>query len=105
VISLHVCPDGSWRRFSHEGLDRSIEIHYTCGVNLMLTTSEAADAVGLDRVTLQGWIAAGKVKAPRLVLRSGRAVRLWRAIDIERLKKVKSRIHRKGRGRKPKLKR
>jgi excisionase family DNA binding protein len=67
-----------------------------------VATAEAANVVGIDRITLQRWIRDGKVKAPRPVLRRGRAVRLWSARDIERLRKVKKRIHRKGRGRKKK---
>jgi predicted DNA-binding transcriptional regulator AlpA len=69
-----------------------------------LNTQEAALAVGLDRITLQRWIAAKKVKAPKPVIRNGRAVRLWLPSDIERLRETKAKIHRKGRGRKPKEK-
>jgi len=74
-------------------------------VSIELTTAEAAKAVGIDRVTLQRWIRAKKVKAPRAVLRNGRGVRLWSSVDIEGLQKTKEQIHRKGRGRKPKSKR
>jgi excisionase family DNA binding protein len=70
----------------------------------LITTVEAAAAVGVDRITLQRWIASKRVKAPQLVIRNGRAVRLWSSADIERLQKVKTKIHRKGRGRKPKSK-
>jgi len=69
-----------------------------------LTTGEAAKAVGIDRITLQRWIKAKKVKAPNAVLRNGRGVRLWSANDVERLQTIKELIHRKGRGRKPKRK-
>jgi len=68
------------------------------------TTSEAARAVSIDRVTLQRWISLGKVTAPKLVLRNGRGVRLWSKADVRRLRQIKETIHRKGRGRKPKLK-
>ncbi len=70
-----------------------------------LTTGEAAKAVGIDRITLQRWIRAGKVKAPKPLLRNGRGVRLWSPADIESLRRTKQKIHRKGRGRKPKPKR
>jgi excisionase family DNA binding protein len=70
-----------------------------------LSTGEAAEAVGLDRITLQRWIKAKKVKAPKTVLRNGRGVRLWSSGDIERLREIKDQIHRKGRGRKPNPKR
>jgi predicted site-specific integrase-resolvase len=68
-------------------------------------TERAAEVVGIDRITLQRWIRAGKVKAPKPILRNGRGVRLWSPADIERLRTVKGQIHRKGRGRKPKPKR
>ena len=73
-------------------------------MNPELTTAEAAEAVGIDRITLQRWIRAGKVKAPKPVLRNGRGVRLWSSADIERLRQTKEKIHRKGRGRKRKRK-
>ncbi len=65
-----------------------------------LTTAEAARKTGINRVTLQEWIRTGRVKAPRLVLRNGRAVRLWPKDDIEKLRDVKARTYRRGRGRK-----
>jgi excisionase family DNA binding protein len=69
-----------------------------------LTTAEAARAVDINRITLQRWIRANKVKAPKAVLRNGRGVRLWSSADVEKLRKTKERIHRKGRGRKAKSK-
>jgi len=70
-----------------------------------LTTLEAAQRVGIDRITLQRWIRDKKVKAPQPVLRNGRGVRLWSRGDVDALMRTKERIHRKGRGRKPKAKR
>lgn len=67
---------------------------------LSLTTTEAAEQTGLNRVTLQEWIRTGRVRAPRLVLRNGRAVRLWSHADIEKLRAVKAETYRRGRGRK-----
>jgi hypothetical protein len=69
-----------------------------------LNTQKAALAVEIDRITLQRWIADQKVKAPKPVIRNGRAVRLWLPADIEHLRETKAKIHRKGRGRKPKEK-
>ena len=69
-------------------------------VNGKLTTTEAAKAVGLHPVTLQRWIAAEKVKAPQPTLIGAVGYRLWTTKDVERLRKVKLKIHRKGRGRK-----
>lgn len=65
-----------------------------------LTTSEAAKAVKIDRITLQRWIHAGKVRAPKLILRNGRGLRLWMPADMQKLRQVKQEIYRKGRGRK-----
>ena len=67
-----------------------------------LTTAEAAIRTGLNRVTLQEWIRQGRVKAPRLVLRNGRAVRLWSQADLKKLRDVKAHTYRRGRGRKKK---
>jgi excisionase family DNA binding protein len=69
------------------------------------STREAAKAVGITRVTLQRWITAGKIRAPRTQLINGVGKRLWSAEDISRLRKTKQENYRKGRGRKPKPKR
>ena len=68
------------------------------------TTRDAAKAVGITRITLQRWIAAGKIRAPRTRLVKGVGKRLWSGEDISRLRKAKEEIYRKGRGRKPKAK-
>jgi excisionase family DNA binding protein len=69
----------------------------------LLTTGEAAKAVGIGRVTLQRWIRARKVQAPKPRLRNSIGVRLWSSADIANLRRVKEKVFRKGRGRKPKL--
>ncbi len=69
------------------------------------TTAEAAKAVGITRITLQRWIASGKIKAPRPSLRGSVGLRLWTEADVARLQRAKEEIYRKGRGRKPKPKR
>ncbi len=69
-----------------------------------LTTAEAAKKIGLHVVTLQRWIAAGKVKAPKPTLLGAVGYRLWTGKDVEALRKTKRSIYRKGRGRKPKRK-
>jgi excisionase family DNA binding protein len=69
------------------------------------TTREAAKAVGITRVTLQRWITAGKIRAPRTRLVDGVGKRLWSEEDISRLRQTKEEIYRKGRGQKPKPKR
>lgn len=71
----------------------------------LLDTADAAKRIGIGRNTLQRWIRAGQVKAPKAILRNGRAVRLWSEADLRRLAEVKAKTYRKGRGRKPKPKR
>ena len=67
-----------------------------------LTTAEAAKRAGIHQVTLQKWIAAGKVIAPKPILIGAVGYRLWSAKDVAALLKVKQAIYRKGRGRKKK---
>lgn len=68
-----------------------------------MTTAEAANAVGITRLTLQRWIASGKIKAPRPSFRGAVGLRLWTERDVARLRKAKEEIYRKGRGRKPRI--
>jgi len=70
-----------------------------------LTTAEAAGKAGIHLATLQRWIAAGRIEAPKPTLIGAVGYRLWSMKDVERLKKAKQEIYRKGRGRKPKPKR
>jgi DNA-binding transcriptional MerR regulator len=70
-----------------------------------LSTVQAADKCGLHPVTLQRWIAEGKISAPPVRRVGGVAVRLWTDRDLERLRKHKKENYRKGRGRKAKPKR
>lgn len=53
------------------------------------TTAEAAKRAGIHQVTLQKWIAAGRVKAPKPVLIGAVGYRLWSANDIASLLNVK----------------
>jgi len=66
-------------------------------------TQQAARAVGISIMTLHRWIVAAKVKAPKLRIRNGRAVRLWSTADLAGLRKLKAQIYCKGRGRKKRL--
>lgn len=68
-----------------------------------VSTTVAAHKAGFGRVTLQRWIRAGKVKAPKPVIVDGRAVRLWSAADLQALRTAKEKHYRKGRGRKKKV--
>jgi excisionase family DNA binding protein len=65
------------------------------------TTGEAAARVGITRATLQAWIAANKIQAPKAIVLGKVTVRMWSESDIQRLRRTKERIYRKGRGRKP----
>lgn len=63
-------------------------------------TDQAAKGAGISLVTLQRWIASGKVKGPKLRIRNGRAVRLWAKKDLDLLLIQKRAIYCRGRGRK-----
>ena len=67
-----------------------------------LSTPEVARLVGIHPITLERWLATGKVGAPRRLRVGGRIVRLWSSQDIERVKGHKAKFYRKGRGRKKK---
>jgi len=68
-------------------------------------TQQAASAIGISVMTLHRWVMAGKVKAPKLRIRNGRAVRLWGKADLTALRKLKETTYCKGRGRKKGYKR
>jgi hypothetical protein len=56
-------------------------------------------------MTLQRWLAVGKVRGPKLRIRNGRAVRLWSQADLTQLRSIKKASYCKGRGRKKGYKR
>ncbi len=66
------------------------------------STAEIAAAVGVDRSTLERWLAERKVSMPKQVRVGTRYFRLWAGRDVERLKRYKAKFYRKGRGRKKK---
>jgi excisionase family DNA binding protein len=59
------------------------------------TTTEAAAAAGISRMTLQTWISTGDIRAPRVQLVDGKAKRLWSEADVERLQRRREKIFRK----------
>lgn len=63
-------------------------------------TQQAAKAAGIAVMTLHRWVLAKRLKAPKLCMRGGRAVRLWGKADLDRLQALKQEIYCKGRGRK-----
>ncbi len=71
-------------------------------MNRTYSTAEAAQRIGINRVTLQRWLIDGRVKEPKKVSMGGVQVRIWTDRDVERLREFKQRNYRKGRGRKRK---
>jgi excisionase family DNA binding protein len=69
------------------------------------STSEAAKKCGVHHITLQRWVSAGKIPAPKKTRVGGVIVRLWNDSDLDRVKEYKQKNFRRGRGRKPKSKR
>jgi excisionase family DNA binding protein len=65
-----------------------------------VTTRHAAKQVGISLMTLQRWIADEDITAPRLQIVNGRATRIWKPDDLERLRLLKEKIYCRGRGRK-----
>jgi excisionase family DNA binding protein len=55
------------------------------------TTNEAAAKLGVHRITLQRWIAAKLIPAPKVQNIGGGLFRLWTAKDIERARKAMGR--------------
>ena len=70
----------------------------------LLNSGQAAKAAGISLMTLQRWIAAGKLTAPPLNIRNGRAVRLWNRNALDRLKRAKALHYGQGKGRRKKTK-
>ena len=69
-----------------------------------LSTAEVAKKAGIDRATLERWLASGKVARPKSLRIGQKLFRNWTDADMERVRKFKQQNYRKGRGRKPKPK-
>jgi excisionase family DNA binding protein len=63
-----------------------------------ITTRIAAKTTGISRATLQAWISTGTIRAPKLQIVDGVAVRVWKDTDLARLRAVKEKVYCKGRG-------
>ena len=70
----------------------------------LYTTGQAAAAVGVTRTTIQNWIAAKKIRAPRPTVFGNVTVRMWNEADVQKLRQAAKRLYRKGGGRKKKVK-
>jgi len=68
----------------------------------IMTTSEVAKLAGISRITLERWLADGKIPRPKVFRIGRREFRNWTLSDVKRVKVFKSNFYRKGRGRKPK---
>ncbi len=68
-----------------------------------LSTEQVAAKLGIHRTTLELWIRQRKIK-PKAVYVGKKAFRLWTEREIEKLRRIKERTYRKGRGRKKKPK-
>jgi predicted DNA-binding transcriptional regulator AlpA len=69
-----------------------------------LSTAEVAKKAGVDRATLERWLATGKVARPKSLRIGQKLFRNWTNADVERVRKFKHQNYRKGRGRKPRPK-
>jgi predicted DNA-binding transcriptional regulator AlpA len=69
-----------------------------------LSTAEVAKKAGIDRATLERWLASGKVARPKSLRIGQKLFRNWTDADVERVRKFKQENYRKGRGRKPRPK-
>jgi predicted site-specific integrase-resolvase len=70
-----------------------------------LSTAEVAKKVGIDKATLERWLAAGKVTRPEALRIGLKSFRYWTDAQVEKVRRYKQQNYRKGRGRKPKAKR
>jgi DNA-binding transcriptional MerR regulator len=67
------------------------------------STKEVARELGIARSTLELWIQKGKVK-PKTVTVGKLQYRLWTEREVDKIRRVKEKSYRKGRGRKKKPK-
>jgi predicted site-specific integrase-resolvase len=66
------------------------------------STKEAAEMIGVHRVTLQQWLTASKIRPSQTIQMDSRRYWRWTEGDVKRGKNYKEKFYRKGRGRKPK---
>lgn len=69
------------------------------------STKETARLAGIHFITLQRWVANGKVGPSQRIRQDGFTLWRWTNSDVERVREYKQQNYRKGRGRKAKPKR
>jgi excisionase family DNA binding protein len=67
-----------------------------------LSTSNVAKLVEIHPITLERWLADGKIPAPKPLHVGGRTFRHWTREDVARVKQYKAEHYWEGRGPKPK---
>jgi excisionase family DNA binding protein len=55
---------------------------------MQYTTRQAAEKLGVHRVTLQNWITEGSIPAPKIQVIGGGSMRLWSDADIEKARRA-----------------
>jgi hypothetical protein len=108
-------PEGWFSAWEHPNASQ-LEVRFNCAFSFLLdtllkyaigiavidgkfTTAEAAKKIGIHQITLQKWIAAGKVKAPKPALIGAVGYRLWTRREVANVVEMKKKVYRKGRGR------
>jgi hypothetical protein len=72
-------------------LDRSVK-HCDISIGMaakLYSTDRAAKQIGVSRQTLQAWIFADRISAPKLIEVGGVTIRLWTKADIAKARKFK----------------
>jgi hypothetical protein len=68
------------------------------------STQRVASMIGVHWVTLRRWLVAKKVRPSIAIPLEGRTLWRWTEADVGRAREYKSQFYRKGRGRKPAVK-
>jgi excisionase family DNA binding protein len=55
---------------------------------MQYTTRQAAEKLGVHRVTLQNWITEGSIPAPKIKVIGGGSMRLWSEADIDKARRA-----------------
>jgi excisionase family DNA binding protein len=69
---------------------------------MRLTTQQVARELGISKMTLLRWLAAGKLPEPRRENIGGQELRLWSDRDVARARRHKEEHYQAGKGKKSK---